>query len=211
MAEVAGLAFGAVTLVTLFNTCVEFLDLFEDMKNVSNDVMISVTKVNFLRLRFFQWSQDIAIDAPDFTEKALRDRWPDDSKALYMGLVQIADILGSATSLSYRYSQDTGACRLVLGERINTSLPNGGQVSIRRLRSPAGIKNTYNPKPRRSNDTVVRKLPFLRLKFQWAAQDKKRFNSLVADLESLINRLEELSAGSRLSMTPCKWINQIKY
>jgi len=201
MAEVAGLVFGAVTLVSLFNTCLESLDFFEDMKNVSSDIKIAVTKVNLLRLRFYQWGQDITIvDAPDFTEKALRDRWPDDSEALCTGLAQIAGILSSATSLCCQYRQDAIPCRSRVGDYVNASLPNGGQVRLRRLRPPTRAKPTNNPELLEVNDTIARKLSFLRLKFKWAVQDKKRLSSLVADLESLIYSLEELSSGFRLSM-----------
>ncbi|KAK8873149.1 hypothetical protein PGQ11_003663 [Apiospora arundinis] len=163
-------------------------------------LLIVVTKVNFLRLRFYQWSQDISLDSPDFTEKILRDQWPEDNEALCMGLAQIANILGSATSLSCRYRQDASTRRPTIGDYFDTSLPNGGQVRIRRLRLPADAKLTNNHEPPEGSSTMTRKLSFLRLKFKWAVQDKKRLNSLVTDLESLISSLEELSVGFRSSV-----------
>lgn len=106
MVEIVGLAFGTVTLVTLFDTCVEFLDYCEDARNLANDIKTAVTKVYLLRPEIHQWEQELAIDRLGPGEGTLRQPWPNDSNVILKGLGQITEILGSNTLLTGRYQSN---------------------------------------------------------------------------------------------------------
>lgn len=191
MAEIVGLAFGTITLVTLFNTCVEFLDYYEDAKNLTEDISIAATKVGFLRLRFHQWGQELSIDRPGPDEEALTQRWPGDSDMILEGLARITEILGNTALLIGRYQSKGQGVRPIVSECVGNTWTQK-ELSFYRLipcakTSCAYIAPQANPTPR--------KFISFRQRIKWAVQDRKKFDSLVGNLDFLIRSLENLSVG----------------
>jgi hypothetical protein len=199
MAEVAGLALGGVTLVTLFQSCVEIFDYVEAGRNMTSDVDLGITKMYFLRIRLRQWGQILSINQPGFEMEALKHRWPEDSEIIMHGLGQITDVLGETRRISDRYRLGKPAispleeCADMTGNE-SLRVANGAPVWMRGY----AIKSSPIPSLQRgAQQDRFRKLSHLRKRVQWAVQDKRRFESLLGDLDCLIGSLEELSAGIR--------------
>jgi hypothetical protein len=74
--EPAGLAVGAVALVSLFGTCLDTLDRFDDYKNFATDSHHLVIQFEADKLRFEKWGRTVGIDqdkASGGRHKALED------------------------------------------------------------------------------------------------------------------------------------------
>lgn len=101
MTEAAGLALGAVALVSLFQTAVDFLEYSEVARNLKADQELATTKINQLEVRLKQWGRDLRIEEHDQEW----DGWlrMQEGGLITNCLVGISDILGSASELTRKY------------------------------------------------------------------------------------------------------------
>lgn len=170
MAEAAGLALGAVALASLFQTCVEFLEYFEVARNFSGDGELVSTKLGLLETRLKNWGYEMKVLDPGREDGGWHAALEDEGGVITRCLVGINDILGDASKLRNEYGLDKR-------KRVDWSscLPF-------RLRPPQQAKKS------RFSRLSVRK------HVVWAVRDKKRFDSLIQDLDFFITNLEKVGS-----------------
>ncbi|KAK2615884.1 hypothetical protein N8I77_002607 [Diaporthe amygdali] len=176
MAEAAGLAIGAVALVSLFQTAIELLEYFEAGRGLASDSELAATKLSLLEARLRQWGDDLQVEYPGQEDGGLRTRWADEGGLVTRSLEGISEILGNASQLSEKYGLHKKR-RLVWHSNIPLLYP-----ILHRADIPISS-------PRKSS----RISPSIRRQAVWAIKDKKRFESLISDLDFFITNLEKVS------------------
>lgn len=202
MAEVAGLAISGIALVSLFSTSLEILDYFEQGKNWSKDVHISLTKVTLMKHRLREWGSAMAIDSLDTDACKLHDRWPTESGVIYQSMLGIRDILGRATEMCRRHaryaddvpSMSGAGCE---GEELRRDIKCHGSTQ-------PTLKATFlksNSSSRSNSFSRRRVLASLHLKLVWVFSDKGKLECLIADFDFLLSNLEKVSQHLRRGFT----------
>ncbi|KAI1085384.1 prion-inhibition and propagation-domain-containing protein [Whalleya microplaca] len=182
MAEVLGLALSGVALVSLFTTCLDFINYFDDGKAYLSDAPIAVTKVRLLKTRLRQWGDDMNITNPDRADELLDSRCPEDGKIIQDSLIGIKTVLGTVSRCAgkHRMRGDPAiqSNAMSFDSQISLPLPNASCKSQLHLnhRVPSGIK-------------------LLLRRTTWALQDKRKLNASIDELEFLIANLEKVSKG----------------
>lgn len=202
MAEAAGLAISGIALVSLFSTCLEILDYFEQGKNWSKDVHISLTKVTLMKHRLREWGSAMAIDSLDTDACKLHDRWPKESGVIFESMLGIRDILGRATEMCRRHARYAGDVPSMSesgweGEELRTVIKCHGSTQ-------PTFKATFltcNPSSRPSSSSRRRVLASLHLKLVWVFSDKCKLECLIADFDFLLSNLEKVSQHLRQDFT----------
>lgn len=198
MAEAAGLVLGAVALASLFQTAVEFLEYFEVARNSQADRRIATTKINLLEVRLKQWGRDLGIhEVGQECDGWLRERlhYLEEGGIIAECLVGISSILGNASELSKKYGLDKR-------KRLSWS-----SLSFRSTRLG------QEPRRQASNARACcpRAFPIINIprntaslgsKVTWAVRDKKKFESLILELDFLVTNLERVSDHLRRPSTP---------
>lgn len=173
MAEAAGLAVGVVALASLFQTCVEFLEYFEAARNLSGDRELVSTKLGLLTTRLRRSGYEMKVLHPPGQEDGgLHAVLSGETAAITRCLVGISDILGDADQLKHKYGID---------KRKHLDWSSCFPFRLR----PQQPAKTSELSGRVS----------IRRHVVWAVRDKKRFDSLIQDLDFFITNLEKL--GSR--------------
>lgn len=177
MAEAAGLALGAVALVSLFQTTVELLEYVQAAKGLASDGQLADTKLGLLEERLRQWGDDLQVEHPGKEDVLLRQRWDHEGGLVTKSLNGISEILSNASQLSEKYGLHKKR-RLVW----NSSIP-----SLHPIIQKTNTLSLSSPRKSSGNSPSVRKQAI------WAIKDKKRFDSLIADLDFFITNLEKVS------------------
>ena len=181
MAEVAGLATGAIALASLFSTCIDLFNRFELGKNYRHDYELACTKVLLLRTRIIGWGDSLNVQAPGLEDKMLRQHWPEVRDTVTRSLLGINAIFGNASLLADQYNK--------------TSTKSGSyfspQYSTKDYSEP--ICGRQHPKLRYKSWFLLRR------KTVWAFHDKGKLDCLIQDLEFLVGNLEKVI--ERLNMT----------
>lgn len=201
MAEAAGLALGAVALVSLFQTAVEFLEYFEVAKNLRADHELAMTKINLLEVRLKQWGRDLRIqEVGEECDGWLRMYYLEDGGLITSCLIGISNILGNASQLTSKYGLDQT-------KRLSwhSFLSDVSQSCTGPYRQASKFKSSYKgPCPTPSTVRFSRNSTSLGGKITWAIKDKKRFDSLISELDFFITNLERVSKRLRHQDTvPC--------
>lgn len=194
MAEAAGLALGAVALVSLFQTAVDCLEYFEVARNVSKDQELATTKINLLEVRLKQWGRDLRIqDIGEECDGWLRMHCLEEGGLITSCLIGISNILGNASQLTSKYGLDKmkRLSWLTLLSGITRSC-TGSRREAPRLKNPYKGPCQTRPMIRFAQNTTS-----LGNKVTWAVKDKKRFESLISELDFLITNLERVSSRLR--------------
>lgn len=180
MSEVAGLALGAVALVSLFSTCVELMDLFELAKEQAEDLKLASLKLGLLQMRLTSWGKGMKFDgsATDHENHVFEKHWTRDWNAIGRSLAGIHAIFGNASTLSQKYE-------LVPFGQSPYSTPS--------CVSPRSKNRWYKRRSRQTESTTLRQ------KTVWAVRDKKKLDRLISDIDFLISNLEKI--GWRLEMS----------
>lgn len=193
MAEAAGLAIGGIALISLFQSCLDFLDYIESVKDCEYSVNVSITKLSILGKRLDRWGDVLAVNQPVHEDDILRKRWLIDSQPIMQGLSHIRSILKAAKVLSERYrlgpSDTTPRLPRLATRGLGTTLTECGGVTAKSAKRRLHLW-------RWKYDTSPPQGPSLGGKLKWALKDKKRFHSLLLDLDFFITNLEDLGMAS---------------
>ncbi|KAH7329718.1 prion-inhibition and propagation-domain-containing protein [Stachybotrys elegans] len=179
MAEAAGLAFGAVGLLGLAQTCIEACQYIEAGKSMISDLSLAITKIHLLQRRLHQWTEGVQIhDMQSWEmEKPIEEQCPTDGNAILECLGHISNILTRVVLLSGRYQH--GKSPYTFETPLSSVVP--ADTSYIRSSSPVPS----------SASTA------LRHKVIWAIKDKRRLDRWITDLEFLVSCLEELGMDKR--------------
>jgi hypothetical protein len=223
MAEAAGLALGAVAFAGLFSTCVECLDYLSQAQTYTRDVQVALTKLDFLQQRLTAWHKARTLRESDDDDLLAPDTGAD-SRLVTEALVVILDILEALKRLCMRYQYSRrhlyglshsyhGTCN-GLNTRIQPSQDSIASMGLSEIfDEPPGVSDRsyrcgstdsdIHALPRKviSADHPSPTIPPLvrfRLKLTWVLGDRRKFNSLISDLEFLLSSLERLSDTSSM-------------
>jgi hypothetical protein len=182
MAEAAGLAFGGIALVTLFQTCVDFLEYFETAKRIGNERQLGDNKMRLLSVRLEQWGGDLHVMHPGEEFGGLREKWSENEDMIGGSLGSIANILGDITHLTSKY----GAYK-----KAGLSLSD----------DDSQYSETFCDKSQAHQSRDLHQSPSriftIKQRVSWAIRGKKRFDALLTELDFFITNLELVT--SRLS------------
>ncbi|KAH8781317.1 prion-inhibition and propagation-domain-containing protein [Diaporthe sp. PMI_573] len=171
MAEAAGLALGVVALASLFQTCVEFLEYFEVARNLPEDGELVSTKLSLLETRLRSCGCELKVLDPRRQDGGWHGALADEEGVITRCLVGIRDILGDASKLRTKYGLDK---RKRLGWTFCF---------------PFRLQHPQQAKAGRFSSIIS-----LRRHVVWAVRDKKRFDSLIQDLDFFITNLEKVGS-----------------
>ncbi|KAH6656541.1 prion-inhibition and propagation-domain-containing protein [Truncatella angustata] len=175
MAEAAGLAVGTIALASLFQTCLDILDYIEDARNIKSDRERGDTKLGLLKIRLKQWGDDLQVLYPGREDGGLREHWPEESGTISKSLLGITGMLNDASKLSHKYAP----YRIKLNSWYIVWKPS---------------KRIYKPDQQEiSEKQICQGLTSLTQRTTWAFRDKKRFNSLLAELDFFVTNLEKVT------------------
>ncbi|MCJ1332644.1 hypothetical protein MMC10_009337 [Thelotrema lepadinum] len=181
MADVAGLVFGAVTVFSLYSTCVELFDVFELGKNYIYDYHLACTKISLLRARLSHWGDLLNIKIPGSEHPVLRNNWPAERDIVGRSLFGIKNILGDTALLAEKY-------KLALNCAWKLKAPSAPQAS------------QSSVKPASTRSLSISTWSLLRKRTSWAIRDKDKFDNLIQDLSFFVENLEKVT--ERYQMPP---------
>ena len=191
MAEAAGLALGAVALVSLFSTSVELMDYFELGKSFECDYPLACSKLSLLQRRLEITGQTLGISEDSPWDEKLWKPMTHQEAVINTSLQSIIDVFGNAEILKSKYSLLPRK-----PSRINTLSAQGSHTL-------AAKQNTGPFSLRHFQQTSLRRTTI------WAIRDKRKFDLLIADLEFFISNLE--AVASNLHMAPVSSKNTSKH
>ncbi|KAG8525596.1 uncharacterized protein KY384_009240 [Bacidia gigantensis] len=182
MAEAAGLAIGAIGLAVLFTTCVEGLEYINLGRNHGRDFEMSMTKLLLLKARLSAWGEVLQVTQEGEENIMLRDRWLEEKETVGRCLVGVQSMFDESDQMESRY-----------GLKRESSDQPSSSLQEQRSKAFQQIEDKFNSVVRRRQESVS-----IPKKTRWAIHDKKKFDSLIADLAFFIDGLEDL--GDRLQM-----------
>lgn len=187
MAETAGLVIGAVSLATLFSTCVDCLDYVSRARNYGKDFQNVMTKFNMLEVRLKAWGKSLRVDKPGNELQALRNQWGQEQEIVGKALCRIKDIFDDRQKWEKKY----GLQKEEEEEEVNVvrrrSLSNA--MASLRLRGTDAELPPYAQNRQQGTDFWK--------KMVWAVHDSKKFDTLIDDLDFYIRNLEKLTKRLR--------------
>lgn len=196
MAETAGLALGAVALVSLFQTAVGFLEYFEIARNFRADRDLATTKINLLEVRLRNWGRDLHLDevGPEKDGWLHMQRLEEGGRNVITScLIGISNILGNASELSSKYGLGERRKRMSWHGLIAIGIMRARCRPPHRCRLACKDKSPKRAAPQSKASSTSNSLGS---KIVWAIKDKRRFEALIIDLDFLITNLERVLPAS---------------
>ena len=187
MAEAAGLAVGAVSLATLFSTCIECLDYVSRARNHGKDFKNAMTKFDMLEARLKAWGKLLLVDKPGNELQVLKNQWEHEQEIVGKALNRIKDIFDDRQELEKRYGLQEEEEEEEVNVVQQRSLSN--VMASVRLK---GIDARLRPYTRSRQQGV-----HYWKKTVWAVHDSKKFDTLIDDLDFYIRNLEKLTKRLR--------------
>ncbi|KAL9614730.1 MAG: hypothetical protein Q9167_000799 [Letrouitia subvulpina] len=178
MAEPVGLVIGGLSLASLFTNCIECMNLVRSGQNLSKDYQLSITQLILLEARLKAWGNSLSVTTAGNEHPTLRNNWNEEQGAVGRCLVSIKELFQDSKDLERKYGL----------REIETE--NRTLVFASSQQSPAFQE--IEDRLRYDRNTQQSTLPAWK-KSTWAIRDKKRFDSLLSLLDSLISGLEQLS------------------
>lgn len=176
MAEVTGLVIGAVSLASLFSTCIELFDYFELGRNYAYDYHLACTKISLLKVRLEKWGLIHKVENPGHEHPGLRQHWPDEKDVVGRSLFGIKGIFEDASLLAEKYK--------LIPKPTRTVRPPQSHHLI-------GLESqTRRQQPRRF---AITDWVYLHKRTKWAIHDKKKFERFIDDLSFLMENLEKVT------------------
>jgi Prion-inhibition and propagation len=180
MADVAGLAIGAVALASLLRTCVECMGYIGDGTTYGEDFEVSVIKLLLLKTRLAAWGESVRAADEGNELPMLREHWHRNEKIVGQSLAGIQKLLCDSDSLEKKY-----------GLRCNTATQSSSRDPSTAIRPSSGVSQIREAF-RTSVEERQKQTPVLK-KTSWAIRDKKKFDTLIGSLAFFIDNLENLS------------------
>lgn len=175
MAEVAGLALGAITLPTIFSSCLELADKIRDARNVGTDYEDAYSKHMLLLVRFRKCgTRHIILQQMEPTPGDERSL---ESEAIRRALYQIYLLLKKTHDLHDRYKSHAAHDEMV-------------QPQVREASVASSFKDTATA-INKASERRQRTLPLHR-KVSWTMHDKKTLEVLIENFQFYIEQLENL-------------------
>lgn len=169
--EIAGLAVGGVSLVGVFNSCVQCFDYIQLGRQFGKSFQRGQLKLDTLRLRLCRWAAAVEASGVSGTLEEGRnaEEW----------LGEIHHILLDAEQISKRFKPQRGNDLQAL-QLENDGDEDGGDgiLALRQKMRQLSLKR--------------QKWSSLGQKASWALHDQKNFNRLLEDLTPLVTSLVEL-------------------
>ena len=192
MAEAVGLVLSTVTLASLFQTCLEFIEYFHLSKSYEKDYERASLKLNLLHSRLDTCGRalSITIDCRQIHEAS---RQSPEGAIIYESLQGIADIFRDAELLRDKYS--LSPCQKQKSNGVLTRHLQVGTAAV-------GAQSRHIRGQRRPS--------FFRRSTTWAIRDKQKFDVFLADLDFFISNLEVISLRTRPAQIPSAKMNEEK-
>ncbi|KAF2647277.1 hypothetical protein K491DRAFT_699732 [Lophiostoma macrostomum CBS 122681] len=173
MAETAGLVIGAISLTTIFTTCVDCFEYVQLGRNFGKDYQRALLKLDIAKLRLSRWA-----DATDESRNQYRvsASTPAEAEKVKEILREIVACFADAEKVSQRLTTKSSSTELQF-YNINTDLEPSLQTVHDKMRDLA-LK-------RQRRSTV-------RQKTAWAVYEKKYFDRLISDVSELVDGLVQL-------------------
>lgn len=179
MAEIAGLALGAVALVDLFNTCIELFNFVLVGKAFERDFRVLSDKLDVEKASLLRWAKEVRL-----FKKGRNGRFKDQSttKLVQQVLCSISRLLGDGELLRQKYGF----------EQVQQHGPPeiACVSSRRRIQTPADDAEQLEVDKSRARHSR-RRLP-LKRKMRWIVHDRERFEKLIQDLSYFTSKLNEI-------------------
>ncbi|KAG8752104.1 hypothetical protein FRC14_007342 [Serendipita sp. 396] len=192
MAEVAGLVIGAISMVTLWNTCVQAFDTVASGRNYGYDYEVLRVKLEVERIRLLAWGEAVGL-------ASVQKETTDPSKAIDTRLnrAEMRDTVLRLLGCIQHVFEDTQALQRKYGLKQESLLGGGGsQIHLALPSSETQqvlalvFKRAYSNLQRSANE-YQQSTP-LRLKTMWAISDKAKFIHFVAEIRGFNDSLVHL-------------------
>lgn len=182
MAEAAGLAIGGIALASLFSSCVEFLEYFENGRDWLYDFSLALTKVNLMKVRLYKLEYNRRIAETSLEGRdVLQIKLQQENGAISHGLSGITEILEKTTELCRKYS-------------YNATTNDIHKAPINETRDCINHTALSFTQPR----SKPKSLSIISKKVAWTLHDKKKFDGLISDFEFILSNLERIDDGQAI-------------
>ncbi|KAF4946123.1 hypothetical protein FGADI_11401 [Fusarium gaditjirri] len=182
MAEVAGLALGAVGVAGLIGAFKDTIDLFgllADSRDLGRDYEILRIKLDIQKTLLLQWTDRVGLLRQDDYDPCLDQAHTREGIGQTLSCIRL--LLTDATTLKVKYGLDEAN-----GQEDTTPLVSVSSISAWRM---GVFKSQYDDFKRRIAQGNEK--PFRR-RALWAVRDKQKFEILIRDLADLIESLDKL-------------------
>ncbi|KAF4965598.1 hypothetical protein FSARC_6620 [Fusarium sarcochroum] len=222
--EAAGIAFGAVALISLFKDCIDLFSLITAARDLGQEAAILETKLDVERMLLLQWSDRVGLlkhtnyDAPSKRENydtPLKD--PETRKTVLSVLKCIKSLLSQAEDLQQRYGlQQFDPSKLT--EPGNPPTHDSPGASATRLsmffRDFERLKIDTQQK---KNGTRSSKISDTTKKIRWVITHRDKFNNLITNISHFNSSLVGLvpyvsdiaSPSSRMDLSHVRSIAEL--
>ncbi|KAG8810143.1 hypothetical protein FRC17_003072, partial [Serendipita sp. 399] len=204
MAEVAGLVIGAVSMVTLWNTCVQAFDVVASGKTYGYDYEVARVKLEVERIRLLAWGEAVGLasvqrETPDpstIIDARLNREAMRDTVLRLLGCIQHVFNDTNALQRKYGLKQEVSSSSPATIEGITTSLQQSLVVGIssdtqqQHLILGSIFKRAYTSLQKSAKE-YQDNTPFRR-KTKWAISDKAKFLRLIAEIKGFNDSLVHL-------------------
>ncbi|KAF2682903.1 hypothetical protein K458DRAFT_419142 [Lentithecium fluviatile CBS 122367] len=180
MAETAGLVIGAVSLTTIFTTCVDCFEYVQLGRNFGKDYQRSLLKLDIAKLRLSRWA-----DAANESHNQYRVPvgTPAEAQKVEEILGEIVACFADAERVSQRFKTKSNNSTELQVYDIDADLDPSLRTMHDKMRELA---------LRRQRRSTVRQ------KTTWALYEKKYFDRLISDVVQLVDGLVQLFPATRL-------------
>lgn len=193
MAETAGLIIGAVSLTTIFTTCVDCFEYVQLGRNFGKDYQRALLKLDIAKLRLSRWADVVDESRNQYRVSVGTSAEAEKVKEI---LGEIVDCFAAAEKVSQRFKTKSSSTELQVYD-VNTNLEPSLRTMHDKMRDLA--------LERQCRSTV-------RQKTAWALYEKKHFDRLISDVVELVDDLNQLfpATQQRQSELVVEEIREIK-
>ncbi|KAF7172146.1 hypothetical protein CNMCM5623_004400 [Aspergillus felis] len=202
MDPAGGLVLGAVSLVTLFKSCLDLYDAIESGRNLGTDYKILVTKVGVERVRLALWGSLVGLYDLPKDENSQGDGIAEYYDVLDSRLAdpRIASAVADILNCMRRLFEDSGSLVRKYGLQELAS----DDLAVLTIENPVKMtfKKTY-ARLQASASRIQKQTPLVAAA-RWAIKDKKKFERFVNDLrdfnDSLTLLFPDVEENTRTTM-----------
>ena len=182
MAEaIIGVTASAITMASLFSTCIECFDYFKAAQAFKKDSEILLTKLDIEKTRLLIWGSNVGILQARGSQRVCSLDNVDRSTVIEECLESVKSLLTDSFDLQAKYGLQT-ATEAETRVHENKRLVSSNSMST--------FKASYNRFWVHSNGVQGR--PNFLSRTKWAIRDKSKFETLICSLRDLVNGLNEV-------------------